>query len=118
MHNKHLHAELYLQPVELLINTMNQAWLSRNCFQLFADVIYAKGAPSDTCWDFFDGTVRSYCRPGINQGIVYNGHKRVHNMKFKPLLTPNGLIVNLFGPGEDRKHDNGMLGYSGLCTQL
>ena len=35
-----------------LVNAMNQAWLSPNCLQLFADAIYAKGAPLDNCWGF------------------------------------------------------------------
>ena len=65
LHNKQLLSELYLRPMKLL-NTMNQAWLSPNCLQLFADAIYAKGAPLDNCWGFVDGTVRPYCRPGIN----------------------------------------------------
>ena len=54
----------------------------------------------------------------INQGIVYSGHKRVHGIKFQSVITPNGLIANLLGPVEGRKHDSGMLGDSGLCTQL
>ena len=101
-----------------LLNTMNQAWLSPDCLQLFADTIYAKGAPLDNCRGFIDGTVRPCCRLGINQRIVYNGHKRVHGIKFQSVVTPNGLIASLFGPVEGRKHDSGMLGDSGLCTQL
>ena len=77
-----------------LLNTMNQVWLSPNCFQLFADAIYAKGAPLGNCWGFIDGTVRPYCRRGINQRIVYNEHKRVHSIKFQSFVTPNGLIAN------------------------
>ena len=33
-----------------------------------------------------------------NQRIVYNGHKRVHALKFQSIVTPNGLISNLHGP--------------------
>ena len=103
-----------------LLNTMNQAWLSPNYLQLFAGAIYAKVAPSDNCWGFIDVTVRPCCRPGINQRMVY-GHKRVHGIKFQSVvisISCNGLIANLFGPVEGRKHDSGMLGDSGLCTQL
>jgi hypothetical protein len=32
------------------------------------------------------------------QRIVYNGHKRVHALKYQSLALPNGLIANLFGP--------------------
>ena len=58
------------------------------------------------------------CRPGINQRIIYNGHKGVHGIQFQSVVTPNGLIANLFGPVEGRKLDSGMLADSGLCTQL
>ena len=66
LHNKQLHSELYLRPMELL-NTTNQAWLFTNRLQLFVDAIYAKGAPLDNCCRFIDGTVRSRCRPSINK---------------------------------------------------
>ena len=45
-----------------------------------------------------DGTVRPICRPGEMQRAVYNGHKRVHGLKFQSVALPNGLIANLFGP--------------------
>ena len=32
--------------------------------------------------------------------------------------TPNGLIANMFGPLEARRHDAFMLGVSGLSDQL
>ena len=100
-----------------LLNTMNQAWLSPNFLQLFADAIYAKGASLDNCWKFIDGTVIQCCMPGINQRIVYNVHKRARNIKFKSVLTPNCLSANLSGLVEGRKHNSGLFGDSGLCTQ-
>ena len=45
---------------------------------------------------------------------MYNGHKKVHAIKFQSVVAPNGLIANLFGSVEDRRDDNGMLGESGL----
>ena len=30
--------------------------------------------------------------------VIYNGHKRVHALKFQCVALPNGLIGNLFGP--------------------
>ena len=50
--------------------------------------------------------------------MVYNGHKRVHALKFQSVVTPNILIANLFGPVEGRRHDSGMLAMSGLLPQL
>ena len=50
--------------------------------------------------------------------MVYNGHKRVHALKFQSVAVPNGLIANLSGPVEGRRHDAGMLDESGLLTDL
>ena len=74
--------------------------------------------PLENCWGFVDGTVRPLCRPGENQRIMYNGHKKVHAIKFQSVVEPNGLIANLFGPVEGRRHDSGMLGDSGLLREL
>ena len=49
---------------------------------------------------------------------MYNGHKKVHAIKFQSVVAPNGLIANLFGPVEGRRHDSGMLGDSGLFLEL
>ena len=97
---------------------MNQQWLSPANFQVFADAVHDKGAPLENCWGFVDETVRPICRPGENQRILYNGHKKVHAIKFQSVVTPNGLIANLYGPVEGRKHDSGMLGDSGFFREL
>lgn len=34
--------------------------------------------------------------------MVYNGHKRVHALKFQAVALPNGLIGQLFGPVKER----------------
>ena len=37
-----------------------------------------------------------------HQRLMYNGHKRVHALKFQSVALPNGLIANLYGPvGKD-----------------
>ena len=74
--------------------------------------------PFDNCWGFIDGTVRPICRPNVNQKIVYNGHKRLHGIKFQSVVAANGLIAHMDGPYEDRKHDSGMLAESGLFPLL
>ena len=48
----------------------------------------------------------------------YNGHKRVHAIKFQSLLVPNGLIISLHGPVVGRRHDGFLLQQSGLIPQL
>ena len=76
----------------------NHAILAPPLLQSYADAIYAKGAAIDNCFGFIDGTVRPIARPGEYQRIVYNGHKRVHALKFQSLALPNGIIGNMFGP--------------------
>ena len=29
---------------------------------------------------------------------MYDGHRRVHALKFQSLAPPNGLIANMYGP--------------------
>ena len=101
-----------------LLNSFNQNWLSRDCLEVFANKIHHNGAPLDNCWGFIDGTVRPVCRPGQHHRIIYNGHKRVHALKFHSVVTPNGLIANMYGPVEGKRHDSGMLADSGLLNLL
>ena len=83
------------------IENSNHSWLQRNNLAEYAAAIYNKGAPLNNCFGFMDKTVRPICRPGENQRVVYNGHKRVHrrhSLKFQSVVLPNGLIGNLAGP--------------------
>ena len=61
--------------------------------------------PITNCLRFIDGTLRPIRRPEKRQRAVYNGHKRVHALKFQAVALPNGIIANLFGPVEGRRHD-------------
>ena len=72
--------------------------LPTTSIELYANAVSRKGAPLDNCFGFVDGTVRPISRPQRNQRIVYNGHKRVHAIKFQSVVTPNGMIANMFGP--------------------
>ena len=65
----------------------NQTILSPLALQEYSDAISAKGA-----------ALGPICRPGELQRVVYNGHKRVHALKFQCVALPNGLIGNLYGP--------------------
>ena len=80
------------------ISQWNIGVLSPPLLQEYADVIHAKGAPLQNCFGFIDGTVRPISRPGQHQKVVYNGHKRVHSLKFQSVALPNGLIGNMYGP--------------------
>ena len=85
-----------------LLADLNQPWLSRDRLRHFAATIHDKGAPLENCWGFIDGTVRPLCKPDENQRILYNGHKRMHGIKFQSVVLPNGFIATLFGPVEGR----------------
>ena len=100
------------------LRNLNQAWLDEGHLRMYADAIYSLGAPLPNCWGFVDGTIRPICRPSENQTIVYSGHKRVHGLKFQSVVTPNGMIANLYGPVEARRHDSAMLRMSGLLPEL
>ena len=52
------------------------------------------------------------------QKECYNGHKRTHALKYQSIVTPNGLIVNLFGPIEGRRHDAFLLSESKVLHYL
>ena len=53
-----------------------------------------------------------------SERVQYNGHKRVHSIKFQSVVAANGLIGNLYGPLEGRRHDSDMLAMSGLLQVL
>ena len=75
----------------------NQFLLSPASLQEYANAIHRAGAALDNCFGFIDGTLRAISRPGKDQRLVYNGHKRVHALKFQSVSLPNGIIANLFG---------------------
>ena len=81
-----------------LLRDLDQPWLSSQHLEDFALAVHGKGAALENCWGFVDGTVRPICRPGENQRVMYNGHTRVHALKFQSVAAPNGLIANLYGP--------------------
>ena len=49
---------------------------------------------------------------------MYNGHKKVHSIKFQSIATPNGLIANFYGLVEGKRHDSAMLAQSQVLNQL
>ncbi|XP_028403364.1 uncharacterized protein LOC114526065 [Dendronephthya gigantea] len=100
------------------ITAWNERLLSPENLQIYADKIHTKGAALTNCFGFVDGTVRPLCRPVQHQRCVYNGHKRTHSIKFQSVTLPNGIIANMFGPIEGRRHDAGMLADSNLLNYL
>ena len=100
------------------LSDWNQPMLAPGQLQIYADTIHAKEPPLDSCFAFVDGTVRRIAKPKNNQRQVYNGHKRVHALKFGNVTLPNVMIANLSGPYEGRRHDSFMLAKSGLENEL
>ena len=80
------------------ISDWNRSLLDPAKLELYVQAVSRKGAALDNCFGFIDGTVRPICRPGENQRIVYNGHKRVHALKFQSVVVPNGMIALMQGP--------------------
>ena len=81
-----------------LITQWNHTLLSPRALEVYAETIHGKGAALENCFGFVDGTVRPIARPDEHQRIMYNGHKRVHALKYQSLAIPNGLIGSLYGP--------------------
>lgn len=80
------------------ITQWNDTLLNLALLETYARAIQQNGSPLHNCFGFIDGTVRPICRPDQNQRIVYNGHKRVHGLKYHSVALPNGMIANMFGP--------------------
>ena len=80
------------------VSQWNMDILNPGLLQTYTNAIHHKGAPLDNCFGFVDGTVRPIARLGIDQRLVFNGHKRVHSLKYQAIALPNGLIGNLYGP--------------------
>ena len=99
-----------------LLSTLAQPWIINGVPQ-FTAAVSTKNAPLVNCWGFIDGTVRAICRPSLNQRDVYNGHKRCHALKFQAFMAPNGIVANLQGPYEGRRHDSFLLHESDILTE-
>lgn len=101
-----------------LIESFTEApWFCAERVQRYVEATSAK-CPLPNCWGFLDGTVRPMCRPTRQQRAFYNGHKRVHSLKFQSIVAPDGIIVHMHGPALGKRHDSGMLRESGLLDQL
>ena len=91
------------------ITDWNNTILDPVHLQQYADAIHQRGAALNNCFRFIDGTVRPIWRPEQQQRIMYNGHKRIHSMKFQSVTLPNGLIANMFGPVGRHKNCSGVI---------
>ena len=92
--------------------------LNSDLLEKYCTAIVRKRSTLQNCFGFIDGTVRAISRPGVNQKTVYNGHKKVHGLKFQSVVLPNGIIAHIYGPVEGKRHDCSMLRMSDLLTKL
>ena len=85
MINNYMIDFIYQSHSHRLLEWNNQI-LNPAALETYAAAITAKGSPLNNCFGFIDGTVRPISRPGQNQQVVYNGHKRVHALKFQSVV--------------------------------
>ena len=97
------------------VTDITQHWMNH---EDYAHAIHARGAALDNCWGFLDGTQGRMCRPCIGQQSVFNGHKRIHSLKYQALMCPDGMMPHFYGPIEGCRHDSALYYLSELDTQL
>ena len=65
-----------------LLEDFNLPFLTPIKLEEYCRAIKRKGAALHNFFGFIDGTVRPICRPTVNQRMLYNGHKKIHALKF------------------------------------
>ena len=88
----------------VMLQNLNQPWFAHQLQDCVA-AVHRKGSPLANCFGFIDGTVRPMCRPTHNHRLVYNGHKRCHALKYQGVMLANGIMGQLAGPYEGRRHN-------------
>jgi len=110
--------ELIYQEWDFLLSDFGSGHLSRERLQLVATKTFAKGASLTNCCGFIDCTIRQLCQPLVSQRTLYNGHKKIHFLKYSAVKAPDGLIYYLWSPYEGRRNDNILLKESGLRERM
>lgn len=75
---------------------------------LYAEAIYNAGAPLERCIGFIDCTKIQMERPSgpnTSQMNCFPGAKRFHCMKYQIVITPDGLVLHMYGPEVGKWHD-------------
>ena len=81
-----------------LLEMLDQEWLQSRRLQEYARAVHALTGALKNFWGFINGTVRLICPPKQNQRSVFNGHNRVHALKYQSVVGANGLMAYLYGP--------------------
>lgn len=77
------------------ISQWNHTILDAVSLERYAEAVYDKGEALDNYIGFTAGTVRPICRTEELQRVVYNGHKRIHALKFQSFTLNNDIIANM-----------------------
>ena len=96
---------------------IQSTWLSAYCLETFTNAKFQKSGALQNCLGFVDGTVRPVSCPSCNQRVLCNGHKNAHALKFQSVAVPAGLVANLYGTVEGKRHHSAMLAESGLYNR-
>ncbi|KAM7310045.1 hypothetical protein ISCGN_007005 [Ixodes scapularis] len=102
----------------LLRDLTAHSWLNPEQLDVFAEAVHNQGALLTNCWGIINGTARAVCRPMWHQRKFFSGQKWYPCTKYQAVMCPNGIIARLDGPYEGCRHDAGILGESGLYTDL
>jgi hypothetical protein len=65
-----------------LLDSFNKECLTPRMLETFADKVQEKGGLLPDIWGFINRTICSITCPSWNQRQAYNGHKRIHAIKF------------------------------------
>ncbi|KIJ40478.1 hypothetical protein M422DRAFT_101351, partial [Sphaerobolus stellatus SS14] len=96
----------------------NPARLTREKLASFARAFTVKGSPFPFIAALIDGTLQKNARPVRNQCLLYNGWKRIHCLKYHAVISPDGLVIHIYGPVDGRHHDETVYKESGLSKLL
>ncbi|KIJ52216.1 hypothetical protein M422DRAFT_157181, partial [Sphaerobolus stellatus SS14] len=92
--------------------------LAHETLTSFARAFTAKGSPFPFLAGLIDGTLQKDARLVHNQHLLYNGWKHIHCLKYHAALSPDGLVIRVFGPINGRQHDKSVFKESGLADLL
>ncbi len=89
---------------------------------MFAEAIAEKAGIPDAramgIMGYIDGTIKRICKPTLFQAVCYSGHKKLHGMKYQIVTGADGIMYNVYGPVEGRRHDITLLHKSNLLALL
>jgi hypothetical protein len=102
-------------PAQLCDVEMQLSWEATHfsqITQLIVPLHVCKGVPPRLCHQS-DGWYA-----GGNQQLMYNGWKQMHCLKYHVIISPDGMIIHIFGPIEGCQHNETCFKKSGVLEIL